>query len=227
MGIKARVPKKYGVKEKDQVVTHIINLVMTGKLRTGDRIDRNEIVRDLGLSRVPIQEAVVQLEHDGILSTRYHRGAFVSRFDEATIAEHHELYGILNGIASARCATNPTPRILAHLDDCLRTMRTAKDTKSFQEGCWVYRDAVNEEYAGPRLLATIRAGKSFAPTEFWISYPKAKADFLPSYEDETAAIQARDPEGARKACIDRAELMGQIMIGELTRRGVLGHLRSP
>ncbi|MED5815773.1 GntR family transcriptional regulator [Mycolicibacterium sp. 050232] len=221
------MPKNYGVKEKDQVVTHIINLVMTGKLRSGDRIDRNEIVRDLGLSRVPIQEAVVQLEHDGILSTRYHRGAFVSRFDEATVAEHHELYGILNGIASARCAASPTPRIVAHLDDTLRVMRSAKDTKSFQEACWVFRDAINDEYAGPRLHATIRAGKSFAPSEFWISYPKAKADFLPGYEAEAAAIHARDPEGARRACTERAEKMAQIMIAELTRRGVFGDLRSP
>ncbi|BBX89545.1 GntR family transcriptional regulator [Mycolicibacterium boenickei] len=221
------MPKNYGVKEKDQVVTHIINLVMTGKLRSGDRIDRNEIVRDLGLSRVPIQEAVVQLEHDGILSTRYHRGAFVSRFDEATVAEHHELYGILNGIASARCAASPTPRIVAHLDDTLRVMRSAKDTKTFQEACWVFRDAINDEYAGPRLHATIRAGKSFAPSEFWINYPKAKADFLTGYEAETAAIHARDPEGARQACTERAEKMAQIMIAELTRRGVFGDLRSP
>lgn len=221
------MPKKYGVKEKDLVVTHIINLVMTGKLRTGDRIDRNEIVRDLGLSRVPIQEAVVQLEHDGILLTRYHRGAFVARFDEATVAEHHELYGMLNGIASARCAANPTPRILADLDDTLRSLRAAKDTKSFQEACWVFRDAINNEYAGPRLQATIRAGKSFAPSEFWLTYPKAKADFLAGYEEETAAIHNRDPETARRVCLERSQLMARIMISELTRRGVFGELRSP
>ena len=85
------MPKRYGVKEKDQVVSHIINLVLTGKLRSGDRVDRNEVAHELGLSRVPIQEAVVQLEHDGILSTRYHRGAFVERFDESVVLEHHEL----------------------------------------------------------------------------------------------------------------------------------------
>ncbi|AKS31594.1 GntR family transcriptional regulator [Mycolicibacterium goodii] len=221
------MPKKYGVKEKDQVVTHIINLVMTGKLRTGDRIDRNEIVRDLGLSRVPIQEAVVQLEHDGILSTRYHRGAFVARFDEATVAEHHELYGILNGIASARCAANPTPRVLAQLEETLRIMRAAKDVKTFQDNCWVFRRAINDEYAGPRLQATIRAGESFAPADFWTGYPTAKPDFLGTYEDEFTAIQDRDPDNARKACMRRSETMARIMIAELTRRGVFGDLRSP
>ena len=103
------MPKRYGVKEKDQVVSHIINLVLTGKLRSGDRVDRNEVAHELGLSRVPIQEAVVQLEHDGILSTRYHRGAFVERFDESVVLEHHELHGMLLGIASARAAAEPRP----------------------------------------------------------------------------------------------------------------------
>lgn len=221
------MPKKYGVKEKDLVVTHIINQVMTGKLRTGDRIDRNEIVRELGLSRVPIQEAVVQLEHDGILSTRYHRGAFVARFDEASLAEHIELWGILTGIASSRCAASPTPRILAELDDVVRTMRSARDSKAFQECCWVFRDAISAEYAGPRLQATIQAGTSFAPSEFWQTFPTFKAEFLPGFEEEAAAIHARDPERARRTCHERADLMARVMISELTRRGVFGELRSP
>src|SRR5271167_1457069 len=49
------MPKKYGLKEKDLVVSHILNLVLTGKLRTGDRVDRNEIAVGLGVSRVPIK----------------------------------------------------------------------------------------------------------------------------------------------------------------------------
>jgi DNA-binding GntR family transcriptional regulator len=65
-------------------------------------VDRNEIAEELGLSRVPVHEAVVQLERDGVLSTRYRRGAFVERFDEMVMLENHELYGVLNGIASAR-----------------------------------------------------------------------------------------------------------------------------
>src|SRR3954463_8228180 len=127
------MPKKYGVKEKDLVVSHVVNLVLTGKLRSGDRIDRNEIAQELGLSRVPIQEAVVQLEHDGILSTQYHRGAFVERFDESVVREHHEVYGMLNGVASARAAADPSPRILGHLDELMGVMRNNREARGFQE----------------------------------------------------------------------------------------------
>jgi DNA-binding GntR family transcriptional regulator len=214
------MPKKYGVKEKDQVVSHILNLVLTGKLRTGDRVDRNEIAVGLGVSRVPIQEALVQLEHDGIVSTRYHRGAFVERFDEATVLEHHELDGLLNGISSARAATNPTPRILGQLDALMRSLRSAKESRAFSEIAGEYRRTINDEYAGPRLHATIRASQDLIPRVFWMTYQCGRDDMLPFYEDETSAIHGRDPEAARAACVGRSNLMAQTMLTELFRRRV-------
>ena len=214
------MPKKYGVKEKDQVVSHILNLVLTGKLRSGDRVDRNEIAVGLGVSRVPIQEALVQLEHDGIVSTRYHRGAFVERFDEATVLEHHDLDGLLNGIASARAAANPTPRILGQLDALMRSLRSAKESPAFSEIAGEYRRTINDEYAGPRLHATIRASQNLIPRVFWMTYQCSRDDMLPFYEDETSAIHRRDPEAARAACVGRSNLMAQTMLAELFRRRV-------
>jgi DNA-binding GntR family transcriptional regulator len=214
------MPKRYGVKEKDQVVSHIINLVLTGKLRSGDRVDRNEVAQELGLSRVPIQEAVVQLEHDGILSTRYHRGAFVERFDESVVLEHHELHGLLLGIASARAANDPRPHVLAQLDSLTDFMRANRESRAFQEAAWQYRQTINDEYAGPRLLAEIRASQSFMPRSFWVTYMNNHDEMLPFLEAETAAIHTRDPEGARAANSGRSALMGRIMVAELVRRGV-------
>src|SRR6185312_2448162 len=138
------MPKKYGVKEKDLVVSHVVNLVLTGKLRSGDRVDRNEIAHELGLSRVPIQEAVVQLEHDGILSTRYHRGAFVERFDEAVVMEYHEIYGMLNGIASARAAADPASRVIPQLDTLMPMLRNTVANPGFVDAGLEYRRTIYE-----------------------------------------------------------------------------------
>ncbi|MBO0863972.1 MAG: GntR family transcriptional regulator [Mycobacterium sp.] len=215
------MPKIYGTKEKDQVVAYILNLVLTGKLRTGDRVDRNEVAKELGISRVPVQEAVVQLEHDGLLSTRYHQGAFVERFDEDTVHEHYELHGVLNGIASARAAANPTPRILGQLETLMRSIRNAKEPRTFQQAAHEYRCAVNDEYAGPRLAATIRASLGLIPRVFLLSYPNVIGEMLPFYEDETAAIHRRDPDAARVACRGEADVLAKIMVSELVRRGVL------
>jgi DNA-binding GntR family transcriptional regulator len=221
------MPKKYGVKEKDLVVSHVVNLVLTGKLRSGDRIDRNEIAQELGLSRVPIQEAVVQLEHDGILSTQYHRGAYVERFDEAIVREHHELYGLLSGIASARAAVDGLPRILDALGALIDIMRGSKESRGFQETAWQFRRIINNEYAGPRLQAAIRASQTFMPRAFWMGYLNNHDEMLPFYEAEAAAIQRRDPDGARTACVERSEAMARIMLAELVRRGVFRPSGAP
>lgn len=215
------MPKKYGVKEKDLVVTYVVNLILTGKLRSGDRLDRNEIAEDLGISRVPIQEAVVQLEHDGIVSTQYHRGAFIHRFDDAVLREHYELYGVLNGIASARAAAEADPELHTTLRALTAGLRNSRDSRSFHETAWQYRQAVADAHTGPRLQAAIRAAQTFMPRAYWSAYLDAPAELLGHYEAETLAITDRDPAAARAACTAAAELMAQIMLTELVRRGVL------
>jgi DNA-binding GntR family transcriptional regulator len=215
------MPKKYGVKEKDLVVTYVVNLILTGKLRTGDRLDRNEIAVDLGISRVPVQEAVVQLEHDGIVSTQYHRGAFIHRFDADVLREHHELYGVLNGIASARAAGDSDPQFHTAIRALAAGLHSSRDSRSFHETAWQYRQTVTDAHTGPRLQAAIRAAQTFIPRTYWADYLDAPPELLGHYQDETAAIIDHDPDAARTACATAADLMGQIMLTELVRRGVL------
>jgi len=221
------MPKKYGVKEKDLVVAHVVNLILTGKLRSGDRMDRNEIAHELGVSRVPIQEAVVQLEHDGILSTRYHRGAYVELFDESVVHEHHEIYGMLSGLASARAAEAQNPEHLRQLDSFLNSMRANVDSRAFQEAAWQFRALINEEYSGPRLLAVIRGSQSFMPRAFWMAYANNQRDLLQFFEAELDALHRGDGAAARTANKGRAETMGRIMLAELVRRGVLRPAGAP
>jgi DNA-binding GntR family transcriptional regulator len=216
------MPKNYGVKEKDQVVSHVVNLVLTGKLRSGDRLDRNEIAEQLGLSRIPVQEAVIQLEHVGVLTTRYHRGAYVARFDESVVLEHHELYGVLNGTASARAAANPTPKLLEDLDTQLKSLRSSAGTRVFPEHARLFRKTINDAHAGPRLSAAIRAAQIFMPPAVWSTFQDHHRELLQYYEAEFAALRDRDPAGARAACAGRSEVMGRIMLAELVRRRVLG-----
>jgi DNA-binding GntR family transcriptional regulator len=220
------MPKRYGVKEKDLVVAHVLDLLLTGRLRSGDRVDRNAIAAALGLSRVPVQEALVQLEHDGILESRYHRGAFVHRFDADVLREHHEVHGLLTGAVSARAATNPGPAFLESLGNTMAMMRGTADPREYLDAVNLFRTTLVDGYAGPRLKATISASRSFLPNEFWATHPEGPAELMPLYETEFAAISNRHPAVARQACLDRTDLMADVLIAELCRLGVLAELDS-
>ncbi|HTK67318.1 MAG TPA: GntR family transcriptional regulator [Pseudonocardia sp.] len=214
------MPKVYGQKEKDSAITHVLDLMFTGRLRGGDRVDRNRIASELGISRVPIQEALVQLENDGVLSTRYHRGAFIERFDPDVVREHYEVFGVLSGMASSRAARDPSPRLLSELGLQLDLMRAAGDSEVFFEHTWEFRRIINHDYAGPRLRAAMRSSEGFMPRALWVGIRDNQPRMLPFYELEHRAIRRRDPDAARAACADRSAMMAEVLIAELVRRDV-------
>lgn len=221
------MPKRYGVKEKDQVVAHILDMLLSGRLRSGDRVDRNEITVALGLSRVPVQEALVQLEHDGILVTQYHRGAFVQRFDADVLREHHEVHALLVGAAFARAAADRRPAILALLDDTVQAVRDSPSQIAFLANIDRYRGILVDTYAGPRLQAAIKASRSFMPGEFWLTYPPAREVLQPFVEDQIAAVRAGQPDRARRTTLDCLDAMADHFIEDLYKRGVFTDLDSP
>jgi hypothetical protein len=139
------------------------------------------------------------------------------------VLEYHEIHGMLNGIAAARAAAAPESRVMPKLDAGMPVLRSSFAGQTFNEAGWEYRRATYDEYAGPRLLANIRASQSFIPREFWGAYLSSAAEMLPLYERETEAIRSHDTEGARAANIERANVMAKVMLDELRRRGVLGN----
>lgn len=69
----------------DQVTSFLINEIMFGKLRSGQRINEAELARHLGISRNPIREAVRRLEERGMLISAPRRGTFVRSFTKKDI----------------------------------------------------------------------------------------------------------------------------------------------
>jgi DNA-binding GntR family transcriptional regulator len=218
------MPKRYGIKDKDIAAAHIVSRLLDGGLRPGDRIDRTEIATTLGMSRVPVQEAVNQLERDGIVTIPYHRGVYLERFDPDVVREHYEIYGTLSGIAAARAAKARSAELISRLRELVEAMAKmagasgSGDPSEFENLVWEFRRAINQDVAGPRLRAAIGTFQGFMPTAFWIG---AGEDYmLSTYREELSAVERGDDRGARDVVERRTALTAETVIEELRRRGV-------
>lgn len=94
-----------------QVSLYIRRIVFDGVLLPGDRVPQDAIAFHLGLSRVPVREALLSLQREGWVRITPHRGAFISTLDEEVVRDHYELFGNLYSLASARAARRRTKRI--------------------------------------------------------------------------------------------------------------------
>ena len=68
------------------------------------RLDERQLAEDLGVSRTPIREAIVRLEHEGLVRTVARRGTFVVRKTKKEILEIITVWAALEGMG-ARLAT--------------------------------------------------------------------------------------------------------------------------
>jgi len=71
----------------DFVYDHIRELLLTRKLKCGDRINEQALEEELGVSRTPVREAVRRLSNEGIVTLYPNRFAEVITFDENSIKE--------------------------------------------------------------------------------------------------------------------------------------------
>ncbi len=66
------------------------------------RVPQDAIAQELGVSRIPVREALIVLEREGWVTNEMHRGAFINTLDEPTVHDHYELFGLIYGFAAKR-----------------------------------------------------------------------------------------------------------------------------
>ena len=69
--------------------------ILNGTYSEGEQLRQDAIASELGVSRIPVREALRQLESEGLVTFTPHHGAVVSTFSVAEIRELFELRALL------------------------------------------------------------------------------------------------------------------------------------
>ncbi|MBI5129201.1 MAG: GntR family transcriptional regulator [Rhodopseudomonas palustris] len=96
------------------------DMVLSGRLRAGERISELQAVEITGVSRTPVRLALVRLEDEGLLQAIPSGGFMVKAFSERDILDAIELRGTLEGLAARFAAERGvTARSIEPLKECL------------------------------------------------------------------------------------------------------------
>ena len=204
----------------DQAAIYIRRLIFDGRLRPGSHVPQEEIARTLGISRIPVREALIALESEGWVTIEMHRGAFINALDEQSVRDHYELFGLVYGFAAERATVRHVPELAGQLDGLARAMVASDDPDDVSRLTNEFHDTVVDAARSPRVKALLRGMTGIIPGNFFELVSGAIA-----VEREGAAAIARAVErgDAEQAAAEYRRTMarqGDNVVEVFTARGL-------
>lgn len=201
----------------DEVAAYVRDLILTGALHPGVKINQDAVGEAVGVSRSPIREALVVLGQEGLVDVTPRRGAFVARLTPGDIIDHYELYGIVSGRAAAIAADALKDEDLEQLESIHARFRVGTDEDL---------SALNDEFH--RLINTAAPRRTRWLLRHLVrSVPTAYYEFAGGWdahavEDHRGILEAlldHDAEAARLAMEAHLHDSGVAAVESLTARG--------
>lgn len=134
----------------DQIATSIRDDILSGKLRPGQRIMVAALAKELGVSHIPVREAIRRLEAESLITTVPRRSTVVA---EVRLGELHEVYDLrrlIEGDTVMRAAPAYSSEHLATIDEAMQRLWGA-DPRDLEGDFWAAHQAFHWAVLAPAI----------------------------------------------------------------------------
>jgi DNA-binding GntR family transcriptional regulator len=120
--------------KKDFAYNTLRDTILEGQLEPGRRLVIDELAAELGVSPIPVREALQQLQTDGFVIIEPYVGARVTEIDASLVCEVFDLMEALEVISGRAACLHMSEDSLAEMENRLRNMDTlVTDSECFSQ----------------------------------------------------------------------------------------------
>ena len=172
---------------RGQVYEYLRAAINSGDLKPGAFIDQKSLSAEMGISRTPLRDALIQLEAEGFVTILPRRGVVVNGLDEDTVRHLYEIIGALEGAAVVEVYSQLGREDFRELRTLNADMVVAIDGGDFDRYYALnlrFHDAFLDRSDNATLVRTVRVCK-----QRLYDFPRAP-EFLPEWELRSTAEHA-------------------------------------
>ncbi|MEB4614546.1 GntR family transcriptional regulator, partial [Leucobacter sp. M11] len=193
----------------EKVTVELREAIQSGQLEPGQRLIERRLAEQLGVSHIPVREALARLADEGLIEREPRRGARVAALDATELEEISSLRTVLESFVVTRVQQRWTAADETKLTRIVANMVAAAEKgnvdsvlthdRKFHEALWEMADhgmlmAVSAQLRG-RINGFLRAANAALPQD-------ALVEHALSHEILIAAIAGGDPAAAQAAMSD-------------------------
>jgi DNA-binding GntR family transcriptional regulator len=197
--------------------------ILEGTYPAGLPLRQDALAAEFGTSRIPVREALVQLEAEGLVRILPHRGAVVSELSTGEIREVFELRALLEPRLLRQSAPRLTPEdfsalrtIVSDFDSALRTDHVGR----WGELNTAFHMRLYEKAGRPRTLAFVSTllREADRHTRLQLSFTGGRERAASEHEHLLALCEARDVREACRLLKAHIEHVGSALVAFLRDR---------
>lgn len=142
----------------DLVAKVLSEAILQGVLKSGQALPQDEIALQFGLSRIPVREALRQLEGEGLVTFYPNRGAVVSHLSAAELAEISDMRIALEVLAMRTAMPHLSEDVLQRAEKILDEIDEESDpVRHWTENNWKFHSTLYGPAQRPLLLKTLKS----------------------------------------------------------------------
>jgi DNA-binding GntR family transcriptional regulator len=199
---------------------YIRTQIFTKKLRPGDRISQDELAEELGISKLPVREALLAMSAEGLIELKARRGAFVASMEPQDIADQFEAYGLVHGLAAAHAAPRMPKDELNRLRELNEAFGSAISLEEKREIDWTFHRTINTAGASHRLTTYLKAMSRFArslPYSVWSGDAEVAELGKRQHARIIDALSKGDSKLVEQLCREHLVMEGQALISVMKK----------
>lgn len=212
----------------DQVAAELRRMVLSGAFKENERLTQEGLAKMLGVSTMPIREALLRLTAEGLILADANRSFSVASNSVDDIRDTYWVFGEIAGELAFRACKLRGADLVGPLSELNETYLSNidDDDKRFQAN-WQFHRTINLAASAPRLLLMIRSTMRFFPD--LLALP-GSLDLAGRWQkDLIRAFAKGDGERARVVSHKYAKQSGELFVADrkANPQGALSALQEP
>ena len=217
MPVNSPIGARRGSTTPDLIAESLREEILRGTIPPGQPLRQEELAERFGVSRLPVRDALLRLEAQGLVEVFPNRGAFVVSLSLDEVREIYELRILLEG----DMIEHAVPRMTA---DDWRRIEVAQEVSvrsagrpEWADGDWQFHRALYLPAGRSRQLAMIDTLRGTV-ARYWNAYsalPARTAEWLADHEAILEACRARAAAAARRRLGDHLRRASELVLARL------------
>jgi DNA-binding GntR family transcriptional regulator len=205
--VNAPLRLRRGITTPDVIAEALREEILRGDVAPGQALRQEELAERFGVSRLPVRDALLRLEAQGLVHVYPNRGAFVVSLSADEVAEIYEMRILLEGDIIERAVPKMTPEHWRRIDSAHAAATRTAGGPEWIEGDWRFHRTLYEAAARPRQLTTIENLRSTVArySRAHDDLPAHTPDWLADHDAILEACRARAAVAAKQRLVRHLE----------------------